>query len=67
VEDESDKIGRAPLSDENRKALIAGALVGLCFPFFWPAGFWANLLASMAACGLVYGVVYLLLRRRRDR
>lgn len=67
VEDEHRKVGWSSLSDENRKALIAGAIVVLVFPFFWPADFWMNMLASVGAGFLAYGVTYVVLRRRQNR
>ena len=66
VDDEHRKAGWLSLRDENRKALVAGGIVVLAFPFFWPGDFWMNMLASSAAGLLVYGVTYVILRRRRD-
>jgi hypothetical protein len=34
---------------EWRKPLVIGAIVGMAFPFAWPAGFWINMLAATAA------------------
>lgn len=64
---DSGKRGWTSLSDEQRKGLIAGGIVVLLFPFFWPAGFWANLAAAFVAGGLAYAATLAIVRgRNRD-